>query len=125
MSILSIYSCCSHLEYRASVKRFVSLQFLNVRQSIGLLGRGIRPVQGHYLHRTTQTPKKRRQTSINALSGIRTHVRSVRAGEDISCLRPRGHRDRQFLYYFPLNSWYSDGLRAGRPGEAGVRVPVG
>jgi hypothetical protein len=26
-----IYSCCSHLEHRASVKRFVSLQFLNLR----------------------------------------------------------------------------------------------
>jgi hypothetical protein len=26
-------SCCSHLEIRASVKRFVSLQFLNLLQS--------------------------------------------------------------------------------------------
>jgi hypothetical protein len=35
-----ILSCCSHLEHRASEKRFVSLQFLNLRQSVGLLGRG-------------------------------------------------------------------------------------
>jgi hypothetical protein len=28
------------------------------------------------------------------LNGIRTHDSSVRAGEDISCLRPRGHYDR-------------------------------
>jgi hypothetical protein len=47
---LSIYSCCSHFEHRASVKRFVSLQFLNLRQSVGLLGRGISPSQGRYLH---------------------------------------------------------------------------
>jgi hypothetical protein len=29
------------LEHRASVKRFDSLQVLNLRQSVGLLGRGI------------------------------------------------------------------------------------
>jgi hypothetical protein len=31
---------------------------------------------------------------MNASSEIRTHDPSVRAGEDGSCLRPRGHRDR-------------------------------
>jgi hypothetical protein len=31
------------------------------------------------------------QTDIHALSGIRTHDPSVRASEDNSCLRPRGH----------------------------------
>jgi hypothetical protein len=36
-------SCCSLLEHSASVKRFVSLQFLNLRQSVGLFGRGISP----------------------------------------------------------------------------------
>jgi hypothetical protein len=54
-------SCCFHLEHRASVKRFVSLQFLNLRQSAGLLGRRISPT---YLHRTTWAQNKRRQTSI-------------------------------------------------------------
>jgi hypothetical protein len=52
---LSICSCCSHLEHRASVKFFVSLQFINLRQSVGLLGREISPTQGRYLHRTIQT----------------------------------------------------------------------
>jgi hypothetical protein len=47
---LYLYSCCSHLEHRAPVKRFVSLQFLNIRQSIGLPGRVIIPSQGRYLH---------------------------------------------------------------------------
>jgi hypothetical protein len=55
------YSYCFHLEHRASVKRFVSLQFLNLRQSVGLLGRGISPSQGRYL---TQIQNKHRQTSI-------------------------------------------------------------
>jgi hypothetical protein len=33
--------------------------FLIFRQTIGLLGRGINPTQGRYLHRTTQTQNKR------------------------------------------------------------------
>jgi hypothetical protein len=61
---LSTYSTWSHLERRTSVKRFVSLQFLNPRQSVGPLGRGISPTQGRYLPRTTQTQTKRRQTSM-------------------------------------------------------------
>jgi hypothetical protein len=42
--------------------RFFS--FLIYTQSVGLLGRGINPSQGHYLHRTTQTQNKRTQTSM-------------------------------------------------------------
>jgi hypothetical protein len=61
---LSVYPCCSHLEHRASIKRFVSLQFLNLRQSVGLLVRGINPTQGRYLHRTTQIQNKRTQTAM-------------------------------------------------------------
>jgi hypothetical protein len=48
-------------------------------------------------HRTTQTQNKRIHTpNIHALSGIRTHDRSVRSSEGSSCLRPCGHRDRHF-----------------------------
>jgi hypothetical protein len=43
------------------VKRFVSLQFLNLRYSVGLLGRVIRPSQSRYL---TQTQNKHKQTSM-------------------------------------------------------------
>jgi hypothetical protein len=32
-----VYSCCSHLEHGASVKRIVSLQSLNLRHSLELL----------------------------------------------------------------------------------------
>jgi hypothetical protein len=46
-----IYSCCSHLEHRATVKRLASCQILNLRQSVGLLGRGISRLQGGCLHR--------------------------------------------------------------------------
>jgi hypothetical protein len=56
-----VCSCCSHLEHMAPVKRFVSLQFLNLRHSVGLLGRVISPSQGRYV---TQTQNKHKQTSM-------------------------------------------------------------
>jgi hypothetical protein len=59
-----LHSCCSHLQHKASVKRFVSLQFLYVRQSVGLFGRGSSLSQGRYIHRTTQAHNKSRQISI-------------------------------------------------------------
>jgi hypothetical protein len=74
-----VYSCCSHLEHRASAKRFVSLQFLNLRHSVGLLGRVIDPSQGFYIT----------QTDIHASSGIGTHDPSVQCG----------HCDRQANQY--------------------------
>jgi hypothetical protein len=55
------YSCCSHLEHRASVKRFISLQFLDLRHTVELFGRVISPSQGRYL---TQTQNKHEQTSM-------------------------------------------------------------
>jgi hypothetical protein len=57
-------------------------------RSVGLLGRGISPSQGLYLH--TEQYKHRinaHNTDIHALSGIRTHDPSVRASEDSSCLK--------------------------------------
>jgi hypothetical protein len=51
----------SHLEHGASVKRFVSFQFLNVKHSVGLHGRVMSPSQGCYL---TQTQNKHKQTSM-------------------------------------------------------------
>jgi hypothetical protein len=56
-----VYSCCSHLEHTASVKCFVSLQFLNLRHSVGLLGRVISPSQGRYL---TETQNNQKETSM-------------------------------------------------------------
>jgi hypothetical protein len=36
-------------------------QFLDPKRSVGLLGRGISPLQGLYVYRTTQTQNKRTQ----------------------------------------------------------------
>jgi hypothetical protein len=63
------------LAHRASVKLFLSLQ------SVRLLGRVIGPSQSRYL---TQTQNKHRHPCLECL----------RASEDSSCLRPRGHSDR-------------------------------
>jgi len=54
---------------------------------VGLLGRGINPTQGLYLHRTTQHRKTR--THIHAPSSVRTCDPNVRAAEDSTCLRQR------------------------------------
>jgi len=56
---------------------------------------GISPSQGHYLHRTAQHKKMR--THNNASSWIRTHDPSVRAAEDTTCPRPRGHWGRLYV----------------------------
>jgi hypothetical protein len=80
---LVVYSCCSHLDHRASMKLAVSRHFQILRHSVGLLGRVISPSQGHYL-------TQRINTDIHASSGIRAHDPSVRANEDSSYLRPRG-----------------------------------
>jgi hypothetical protein len=58
-------------------------------ETVGLLGRVISPSQGRYLHKHGINAPRH-----YALSGIRAHGPSVRAGEDSSCLRPRGHCDR-------------------------------
>jgi hypothetical protein len=63
--------------------------FLIYKQSVALLGQGISPSQNRYLH-TEQI-----HTDIHASSGIRNLVSSVRADQDVSCLRLRGHCDRQ------------------------------
>jgi hypothetical protein len=52
---------------RLTYRRFLEL----FRHMVGLLGRVISPLQGLYLHRTTQHRKTR--INIHALSGIRTH----------------------------------------------------
>jgi hypothetical protein len=96
----SIYlsSCCSHLEHRASVERFVSLQFLNVRQSVGLLARRISPSHGPCLH-TGQHKHRINAHGHSASNGSRTHD----PGEDSSCLRLRGHCDRALLIQVVVN----------------------
>jgi hypothetical protein len=70
-------------------------QFLgSIRHLVGLLGGGISPAQGLYLHRTTQHRKT--QTNIHAPSRIRTCDPNIWAAEDSTCPRPLGHWDRRF-----------------------------
>jgi hypothetical protein len=72
---------------------------------VGLLGRGISPTQGLYLHRTAQHRKT--QTHIHASSGIRTHDPNIRTVEHSRCLRPRGQWDRHGSFIMP-NLWKGD-----------------
>jgi hypothetical protein len=92
--ILSLFSIVPTSEHRASIKLFVSLQFLNPKT----IGR-TRWTRNHPVARPLPTQdntnSEQRQTDIHALSRIRTHNPSVRASEHSSCGRPRGHCDRQ------------------------------
>jgi hypothetical protein len=59
-------------------------------------------------HRTAQHRKTR--TQIHASSGIRTQDPSIRAAEDSTCLRPRGHWDRPLKIHLNVKlsstSWF-------------------
>jgi hypothetical protein len=59
-------------------------------QMVGLLGRGISPSQGRYLHKEQCKHRINAYIDIHALSGIRPHDRS---------LRSRGHCDQHFTFY--------------------------
>jgi hypothetical protein len=52
--------------------------FLIARQSVGLLGRGISPSQGHYVHRTTQTQNKRKHPCLERDWNLRSQCSSER-----------------------------------------------
>jgi hypothetical protein len=52
---LTLFPVAPTLKHSASVKRFVSLQFLDLKEMVGLLWRGISLSQGLYMHRATQT----------------------------------------------------------------------
>jgi hypothetical protein len=68
-------------------------------QSVGLLGRVFSPSQGRYLYTGQHKHTINAYTDIRALSGIRTHDSNVRATEDSSQHRPRGHRDQQNIAF--------------------------
>jgi hypothetical protein len=66
------------LEHRTLVKLFVLIQFLNLRQSVGVLGWGISPSQGRYPTQThgyaiAQAVSRRLPTSA---ARVRVHVKS-------------------------------------------------
>jgi hypothetical protein len=77
------------------VKRFVSLQFLNLGHSVGLLGRVISPSQGRYL---TQTQNKHTQTSM-PLVGFEPTVPASERAKTVHALV--GYGDRLSRNYLP------------------------
>jgi hypothetical protein len=94
-SIYSVFSSWLRLEHEASMKLPVLLQFLNLGQSVGLLGRVIS--SSSYLHRATQTQNK--HINIHASSRIRIYDPGVPATQDSSRLRRLGYRDRRVRVY--------------------------
>jgi hypothetical protein len=76
--------------------------FLIYTQSVGLLGRGISPLQGRYLH-TEQNKQNKSTQKHPCLEWDLTHDPSVRAGEDSSCLNPLGHCGRHVEDMEPQN----------------------
>jgi hypothetical protein len=56
---------------------------------------GRTPYTGHQPYTGQHKQTNAHNTNIHFLSGIRTQGPSVLASEDTSCLRPRGHCDRQ------------------------------
>jgi hypothetical protein len=60
----------------------VSYIFFFFTQTVGLLGRVISPSHGCYLNTEQHKHRINAYTNIHALSGIRNHDPSVRAGED-------------------------------------------
>jgi hypothetical protein len=82
------------------VKRFVST--FSQSQTVGMTPwMGDQP-NSRPLSAQANINTEKTQTNTRALSGIQTHDPNVRAGEDISCLRPRGHCDRLPKYFFFL-----------------------
>jgi hypothetical protein len=77
---------------------------LDLRRSVGPLGRVVSSSQGLYLYTNTQTQKNAQtQTpNIHALSAIRTHDHGFRASEDSTRLRPLGYRDRPWEDYIQI-----------------------
>jgi hypothetical protein len=69
-------------------------QFLNLYTVRPTHWREISPSQSRYLHTEPHKQRINAPTDIHASSRIRNHDPSVRAIEDGSCLRPRGHCDR-------------------------------
>jgi hypothetical protein len=107
--ILIIHTSCSSLTFHNLYISFFIHQWLYssllgpglfftfvifLIQPVGLLGRMINRSQGRCLHTEQHKHRINAHTDIHASSGIRTHDPSVRANEDSSCLRPRGHGDR-------------------------------
>jgi superfamily II DNA helicase RecQ len=79
------------------MKLSVSLQLLDLGQSVGRLGRVISPSKSVYLF-TQKNKHTTQKLNVQSLTSIRTHGHGVCARKDSSCLRPLGYCDRQGSY---------------------------
>jgi hypothetical protein len=75
------------------IRRLLRLAGITVEVFLPASTRGRHRINTHRTH-----------TNIHASSGIRTHDLSVGAGEDSSCLRPRGHFDQKTWKYMLIPS---------------------
>jgi hypothetical protein len=89
---LSIHPCLWLYSLLLGPWPFFSFLIFLHRRWDSLDGRSSRRKAATYTQDNTNTEYT--HTDIHALSGIRTDDPSVWAGEDSSCLRPRGHFDR-------------------------------
>jgi hypothetical protein len=76
------------------MKLSITLQLLDLGQSLGLLGRVISSSQGLYLYKNTEKRTQNTNTKHPCPGWIGTHGPGFRASKDSSCLRQLGYRDR-------------------------------
>jgi hypothetical protein len=81
---------------QSSVGPWPLFSFLILYTVCRLLGRGISPSQGHYLH--TEQHKHRIKAHRHPCLERYSNPRSQRSSEGSSCLRPRGHSDRLHMF---------------------------
>jgi hypothetical protein len=91
MNIFPPYSSTFRIRPSDLLPLGMNLDLWILQRVVGLLGRRISQLQGRYLH--AEQHREETRTDIHASSEIRTHDPTVRAGEDSSCLRQRGHCD--------------------------------
>jgi hypothetical protein len=77
-----LWFCSSIQALAASMKLSVSLQLIDLGQSVGFFGRMMSSLQSLYLYKSTKNAHTTQTLNIHALSVIRTHGPDVRASED-------------------------------------------
>jgi hypothetical protein len=97
---LSIYQSSYGSTALLELGHFFSL--LIYTHSVGLLGRGISPSQGRYLHTGQHKHRINAHIDIHALSGIRTHDPSVRASEDRAAIVIGGDSTYSSKFFMPI-----------------------
>jgi hypothetical protein len=88
----------------ASMKFSVSLQLLDLEQSVGLLGRWSARRKASTCTQTQKNAHTTQTLHIHAQSGIRTRGLGVCSSEDSLCLRPLGYRNGRLACIVTTNN---------------------